>query len=500
MRRVLRHRVLLGCFALAGLLVLAAPLPAQVITGEIDLDDNDPANTPDSPFGGILSPDGRFVIVCIAGDPDFSPDPPDLNNNEVRVIDRATRAVVNTITTGFFPVDCAATVHGTTVHLWVSNSSDGTVSVFRVENGDFDDPGSITEEPFSPIDTGAFSFPNGIVATGDHDTVWVGTTGGTGDVFALDADPQSGTFGSIADTVVVNGGAGRMALYGDLLVIPHTFFAFPLSQGRATIVDTTDTADATELVLTPSLDFEAGEFVSMVDVAVTSDGLAYLTLLGPGTGQDLVVLDVEGRTLSHTVRLEGVSSEEQHGIAIAPGERHAVVTNFASHEIATLDLRDESVVSILVSPSNEPNEVIFAMDGCTAYVTNQDADGVLGDSVAIVERFPDRALLLEGTTTPPIGATIELVVRGGCEGRKGGILVSDGNAGGAFRGIPVPISNPIQVVEGGSYDVAGTLVASPVPVPNDPGLVGKPMYYLAGAKDPGGTVRLSNVHTVIVQP
>lgn len=484
-----------------GLTCFAVPFAtAQQFTGEIDLNDSDPNSTPDSPFGATLSPDGRFLMVCISGDPDFSPDPPDLNNNEVRIIDRATDSVVNVIQVGFFPVECAVTTQGSDNYLWVCNSSDGNVSVFRVANGEFDTPGSITEEGISPISTGAFSFPNGVVASADQNTVWVGTSGGTGEVFAFDADPNSGTFGNTLDTVLVTGSCGRLALHDEFLVIPHTSFAFPLSHGLVSIVDTGNTADIVTLQVTPTLDFNSGEFVSMIDTAVTEDGYAYTPVFGPGTGQDMVVIDVPNRTIARSFDLTGILIEDQHGISIAPDGRYAALTNFTSHEVAMIDLRDDSIQSIITSPNNDPNEVVWSLDSCTAYITNQNTGGGTLDSVGILERFPDRDLILGGTTAPSIGDSIDLTISGGCEGRKGGILSSEILEAGVFRGLPVPIGGPISVVQGGIFDVRGEIVASTIAVPNDPGLIGKAIYYLAGAKDAGGVIRLSNVHTVIYQP
>lgn len=478
----------------------ASPISAQIFSGEIDLDDADPNDIPDSPAGIVVSPDGQFLIVCISGDPDFSPDPPDLNNNEVRIIDRSTNTVVNTITTGLFPVECAITTHGVDAYLWVTNSSDNSVSVFRVANGEFDMPGSITEEPFSPISTGPFSFPNGIVAHDDQNTVWVATTGGTGQIFQYDADPLSGTFGSVLQTVLVAGAAGRIGIAGDDLVVPHTVYNFPLSDGRITIFDTTNPADLTQIVVTPTLDFNSGDFVSMIDVAVSQGGLGYVTVFGPGTGENLMVVDVTNRTLARTINLAGVLTEEQHGAGISPDGRYLAITAFMTHKVAIIDLEDESIVTILDSPNDEPSEVVWSNDSCTLYVSNQDANGFTKDSIGIITRFPDRDLLLTGTTTPSIGDTIDLTLVGGCEGRKGGILTSLSNAGGTFRGLPVPLGNPISVVEAGFFDVDGLIIAAPIAVPNDPGLIGTARYYMGGAKDPGGAVRLTPLHTVIYQP
>lgn len=477
-----------------------APASAQVFSGQIDLDDSDPNNVPDSPAGMVVSPDGQFLIVCISGDPDFSPDPPDLNNNEVRVIDRATNTVVNTITTGLFPVECAVTTHGADAYLWVLNSSDNNVSVFRVANAEFDMPGSITEETFSPISTGAFSFPNGIAVHDDQNSVWVGTSGGTGEVFQYDADPLSGTYGTVLQTVLVSGATGRLGISGDDLIVPHSFFNFPLSDGRITVFDTTNPVDLTELVVTPTLDFNAGEFVSMIDVAVTSDGFGYVTVFGAGTGENVVVVDIANRTIARTVNLSGVLTEEQHGAGISPDGRFLAITTFMTHEVAIIDLEDDSIVTILDSPNDEPTEVVWSHDSCTLYVANQDANGFTSDSIGIITQFADRDLFLTGTTTPSIGDTVELTLVGGCEGRKGGILTSLSNAGGTFRGLPVPLGNPISVVEAGLFDVAGTIVGTPIAVPNDPALIGTSRYYMGGSKDPGGVVRLTPLHTVIYQP
>ena len=513
MRRELRERNTLGHLvhrlglATLGLLLLGAlgatiapQAAAQQIVGRIDLDDADPNSVPDSPYGQTISPDGQYLIVCIAGDPDFSPDPPDLNNREVRIIDRDTDTVVNVIQTGLFPIECAVTENAGDAWLWVSNSSSDSVSVFRVAGGAFENPGAITEETFSPIDTGAFSFPNHLVATEDDATLFVGTTGGTGDVLVIDSDPVSGTFGQVVDMVTLVGSVGRMAIHDGDLVAPQSNFAFPLSDGRISIVDTTDLSNVTTLRVTPTFDFNDGDFVSVVDVAISPEGKAYATILGPGTGNDLVVVDVASRSISSTIDLTGIASEEAHGIGIAPDGRYAIVTVFQTQELVVLDLEDDSVLTVIPSPDDEPNEVVWSLDSCTAYVTNQDSDASAGDSITVLARFPDRDLRLTGDTTPSIGGSLDLAIAGGCEGRKCGILTSLSNDGGAFRGIPVPLGGPISVVQGGRLGIAGDFAAQTIDVPSDPALIGATRYYLAGTNDPGGVIRLSNLHAVIYQP
>jgi hypothetical protein len=121
--------------------------------------------------------------------------------------------------------------------------------------------------------------------------------------------------------------------------------------------------------------------------------------------------------------------------------------------------------------------------------------------VSVAARFPGRDLVLAGTTTPSLGGVIELEVRGGDEGRRGGVVFSEaGNDGTVFKGFPVPISDPVQILSSGTFDVRGRFLPAPVSVPADPSWIGKTVYYLAGTRDGGGEVRFSNVLTVIHQP
>jgi len=493
MRRVLS--LLLGWVCLLALLCSGAV--AQGIIATIDLDDSDPDLVPDSPYGEVITPDGRFLLVCISGDPDFDPNPPQLNNNQVRVIDRSQNAVVHTITTGLFPVECAVTVHGEDAYLFVANSSDGTVSVFRAAQGDFDVPASVIEEPASPIDVGLFSFPNAVVSTPDQRAVYVATAGGSGEILKIDADPASPTFLQGIETIVTAGVVNRMVVAGEDLVVTQSVFdpTYTTSTARVTMIRLADPADRKEIYLTPPLELALGELASAVDVAVRPDGKAYVTVFGTGTGSNLFVLDVPNRTLAETRNLGVSGSENLHGIALSPDGRLAAVTIFDSARIVLLDLATDGILGIVPTP-DQPNEAVWSKDGYTLYVTNQ-----AGRSVSVVAGFPGRDLVLAGTTTPSIGGTIELVAAGGEEGRRGGVLVSEaGNDGGMFKGVAVPLSNPVHVLEAGFFDVAGTLRPASIPVPSDPTLVGRPVYYLAVTKDAGGTVRLSKVLTVIHQP
>jgi DNA-binding beta-propeller fold protein YncE len=479
------------------LLVPSLASHAQEIVNRIDLDDGDPDLVPDSPYGAAISPDGRFLLVCISGDPDFDPNPPQLNNNEVRVIDRATDSVVNTVSTGFFPVECAVTVHGEDAYLYVANSSDGTVSVFRAAGGDFDDPARVSETEGSPVDVGFFSFPNGVVASEDGRSVFVSTSGGTGEILRVDADPSSPTFNTVLETIVTAGVVNRMAVHEGRLVATQSVFdaTYTFSTARVTLLDVDDPADRSEIYLTPQLDIGLGELGSAVDVALRPDGTAYVTVLGAGTGSNLFVLDVANRTLARTVNLSIAGSENLHGIGISPDGRLAAITALDAAKIVLLDLRDDSVVAVL-DVEDQPNEAVWSLASDRLYVTNQ------GDaSVSVAARFPGRDLVLAGTTTPSLGGVIELEVRGGDEGRRGGVVFSEaGNDGTVFKGFPVPISDPVQILSSGTFDVRGRFLPAPVSVPADPSWIGKTVYYLAGTRDGGGEVRFSNVLTVIHQP
>ena len=106
-----------------------------------------------------------------------------------------------------------------------------------------------------------------------------------------------------------------------------------------------------------------------------------------------------------------------------------------------------------------------------------------------------------GEINRSIGGETELTVRGGDEGRRVGVVYSEAADGdGVLKGFPVPLSDPIVVLETGTFDVGGQFRPSPVPVPADPSWIGKSVFYLAGTRDAGGEVRFSNLLTVVHQP
>jgi len=462
---------------------LAALAPRAVVAQSVDhvipLEDSDPGNVPDSPFGIRLTPDGLFALVAIAGEVGGS------NNHLVDVIELGTETVVNRLEVGNFPTDVAFTLDGAgdVRHVFVANSTDGTVSVFD---------SIFAGAAVATVPLGGFSFPFGVVASPDGDRVYVGSLG-NGDVYVIDADPLSGTFATVVDTFNVPSGVGRMAFAGpDTLVITHTVFALDFSKGDAyvTVLDPANPADRDTTLLVLG---RPGQFASGQDVAVTEDGIAWITVFD--SDRLLYALDAATRDVVATIDLGPLAENLQHGIEIAPDGRLAIVTNFVNETISVIDLVTETVIADVVTDA-EPNEVAFSKDGFTAYVTCQN-----GGTVNVIRELPPGRLRLTGPGSPSLGESIAYTLSGGERAEAHDFLFSAFGRGSAvFDGTTTGLRAPLKRFATGVFDLDGVTPSISRTVPNKPALVGRKVWFQGRAFYDDGSVRTSNVLTAVVQP
>lgn len=466
--------------AVAALSILsAAPARAQIVDRVIDLDDSDPGAIPDSPFGITITPDGLYALVAIAGDV-FGP-----NNNLVAVIDLATETIVHRLTAGNFPEDVAFTLDagGAVRHVWVTNGSDHTVSVFD---------SIFAAAPVATIPLGAFVFPFGVAASPDGSRVYVGSAG-NGDVFVIDSDPASGAFATVLSSFNVPTGVARMAFADpNTLVIAHAVIAGDFSKADAyvTVLDPTNPADRRTMLL---LLGRPNQFSSSQDVAVTEDGIAWVTVFD--SDRRLYAIDAFARDVVGSIDLGPLAENLQHGIAISPDGRLAIVTNFVNETLSVVDLASETVIADVVT-DNEPNEVAFSLDGFTAYVTCQNSG-----TVNVVRRLPPGRLRLAGPGSPSLGDSIAFTLSGGELAFAHDFMYSARGTGSAvYDGTTTGLRSPVKLFDTGLFDLDGVTPSVARTVPMKPGLVGRKVYVQGRAAYDDGSVLTSPVLTLIVQP
>lgn len=467
--------------AVMALLVGASSSPAQVVDRVIDLNDFDPANIPDNPFGITITPDGLYALVAIAGEVDFTGA---LNNEIVDVIDLSTDAVVNRLTVGKFPEDIAFTTDGSGAisHVWVTNSSDHTVTVFD---------SIFAASPVTTIPLGAFVYPFGIAANPDSSRVYV-TSLGAGDVFVIDADPLSGTFATVVSTFNVPSGGARMAFAdANTLVIAHALFALDFSKSDAyvTVLDPENPVDRRTILLQVGL---PGRYSSAQDVAMTDDGIAWVTVYE--SDRRIVAVDAFTRDIVSSIDLGPLAENLQHGIGLSPDGRLAIVTNFVNETVSVIDLSTETVIADVVT-DNEPNEVAFSKDGFTAYVTCQNS-GTLN----VIRELPPGRLRLTGPGAPSLGSSISYTLSGGELAEGHDFLFSVRGTGSAiYDGTTTGLRAAVRLFDTGIFDLDGVTSSVSRTVPNRPELVGRKVWLQGRGFYDDGSVLTSNVLTVIVQ-
>lgn len=474
--------------ALVGILGFATShrVAAQSVLATIDLDDADPNGVPDNPFGATLTPEGTHLLVAISGGFDDPNTPVVETNNRVDVIDVDTLAVVGSLNTGLFPEDIAIREDGAgnTQRIYVTNSSDSTISVFD----SISNPVAV-----NTIALPAFSFPFSVVLDPDQDRLFVGTLGGAGDLFIIDANPLSLNFETILATLNVPGGHGRLAFDGpNRLLVPQSIFAIDFSHSDAgfTILDPDNPGSATSFILEAGGNFE---FPSVQDCAVTSQGIAYLPVFGGP--DDVFVVDVRAPGLIQTIDLGPLAENLQHGVALREEENLLVVTNFVQSTVTLIDVGNNTVVGD-VAVGNEPNEVVFSADGSRLFVTNQNSF-----TVSVVGELPLRNVVLEGPGFPGLTDSVSFSFAGGEFSQQVRLLLSvRGNDSNPFESTMVDLTPPIQTRFSNAFSRDGTAATTPAQIPNNPNLVGRFFYLQAVTTFSGGNQVASNPFTVVVQP
>ena len=467
---------------------LAAGLGAQTLDLQISL--ADPSTVvDDDPFGLAVDPDGTHVYVALAGDfdPNFPSTPSTaalFNGMRIAKVDIFTGTVVATGPTGLFPEEIALTLDasGNTRHVFVTNSTDGTVSILDSSLN------LLLTVPLTPCFGANFGavFPFGILASPDGSRVYVGTVGGCGTIDVIDSDPVSPTFAQIVDTFTVSNISGRMAwLNWPQMVIAATDFA-TLSAG-ITVVDVTNPSSTVYLPgFSHPGSFGFGPGAS--DVAVRPGGTVLLTVSFADVPRLLEMDPLTGSVLQNLDLSAAASANSLHGLGLSADGRTAVVTVLGGQgEVVFVDVPGGTVIASLPQGTGQPNEAVFSLDQSRVIVSLQQ-----GEEIRTFRSLPWYGLELEVDPVTNLGQTLTVALTGVEFGRPAALYASlTGPGPQVISGFTVHLDAPIVLVSQLTGEAAGTS-AWQTPVPSDPALTGVPVWFQAATLDRDGGLRLSN--------
>lgn len=471
MCRSFNRRLALIIFAL--LLAPCLSLSAQEVKAEIDLDDG--ALPLDFAFGMKLSPDGTSLYVAICGSYLG-------NNSRVVEIDTQTYVIINEGTVGQYPEEFEFRLdgNGDIELIFVTNSTDGTVSVL---NPDLSSNTTIDLKPHGgDWTTGCIMGPSGRY-------LYVSTFN-MGNIYVIDTEPTSPEYLQVIAKHYVGGGCGRMALYGNKLVIPGADWA----QGAfLKTLDLQNPSQVEEVIL----DNNVSDYPSAVDVEVSHDGYAYVPVLDI-TNPWVYEVDLTASPIQVSrvfdLSTKGNFYVMEHGIGASPGQGTLVVTYMDDSIIKGVSRKAGcALFSLDVDPmyGGQTNEALFSLDGKTVFITNQAQP-----KVYVVEGVPMHGLHLSGTQSVNIGGTVNLEMLGG-EANQKGLLLASGTLGPIVTPVvTLDIGWPFLILVDGIF---GADCALPIPgiiVPNDPGLHGFDVYFQGLTQDMDKEMRPSNLHTV----
>jgi DNA-binding beta-propeller fold protein YncE len=465
-----------GLFGLTWILVvsiLAGTLGAQEISAFINLDDGD--NLPDYPFGMRLTRDGTRLYVAVAGDI-F------INNNRIVEIDTVLDVVVQEGQVGNFPeeVEIRYDGGGAVDKIFVSNSSDGTVSVLNANLS----PSGLVDL----TQVGGY-YPFGLLMGPNGRYLYVSTVD-VGKIFSIDTEPGP-TYLDIVEMQIGVKFNSRMALHDGKLVIAG---GDDVNGAALSVLDPQNPTQVTTVIL----DSVLSGWPSAIDVSVV-DGNAYTTVLDYNGNALLYMVDLiqlppglfETIDLSqnHTYILE-------HGIGASPDGNTLVVTcidgplMFVGRKAGCV----LSEIDLTAFGSGQGNEAVFSKDGEKLYVTDQ------GDPIVyVVTGVPEHGLLMAGTDAAPVGGQVDLMLKGGLPGSPGWMIASLDLGPTVFPGFTLELGLPLKVFFQGRFDQDCSLIPASFIVPGWPGVLpGTPVYVQGLTRDPDGEMRPSNLHEVLI--
>lgn len=376
--------------------LFAAPIAAQDLHTEIDLFGLGDPLAPAKPFGISYEPVTDRLFVALSGD--FAG-----ANRAVVILDPVTDTVIGSIDVGLFPEDIAFAYDalGNLLYGAVTNSTDGSITIWD----------ALDQVVATVVLPDAFgfgtSYPFGIVEKDGY--FYISTQDGSGDVHAVDWNTLS--YDAAASFNINFKSGSRLAVHGDALWIPSTEF-LPAFDGGMGGLSTHDLSglNADDAWFAAYADQFLG-FPSGQDIAVMSDGSAYLT--GLDFGGRLFKVDAQGQ-LDRAIDCEGVDG---YGLAVSADESLLAVTGLVANEVLLVDLHNQELLSRtdvvgLGSGSMQPNDAVFAHG--KLYVTVQSNERVLVfDNLPSVSGTTDfHGSLQISDSTPARGDQITLDLSG----------------------------------------------------------------------------------------
>jgi YVTN family beta-propeller protein/autotransporter-associated beta strand protein len=368
----------------------------------------------------MLAPDaahaqqGPFVYV------------PNLDSNNVTVIDTPTNAVAPTaITVGLHPV--AAAVRGDESLVYVTNSDANTVSVIN----------TATNTVVATIPVG--NLPQLVAVSPDGTRVYVPNE--LSDTVSVINTATN----TVVATIPVGSqpvGAGVSPDGARVYVTNHNFFNVP----NANTVSVINTATNTVVATIPVGGLPSG-------VAVTPDGThVYVTNAG---SDNVSVINTATNTVIATIPLDFFATPQI--VAVSPNGSRAYVADFFTNSVSLINTATNTVVATTIPVGGFPIGVIVTPDGTRAYVTNN-----LDNTVSVIDTATNTVV-----ATIPVG--LSPWVLGICS--NGNALLAAGltfkaNTSGALTCTLAsgPTGSPGPVFTGGTLQFAGANMASSLPI------------------------------------
>jgi DNA-binding beta-propeller fold protein YncE len=262
---------------------------------------------------------------------------------------------------------------GTLARGFVTNSSGSSVSVFDAAHQ------VVATIPIPTTSPWGTAFPFGMAVAPDGARVYVGTSDGSGKVFAID----TGTLTLVpAETLSFGAGKGfgRMLFAGGTLVLTMTTFdpGFTGSTAHVVFVEPAHPRRATVRTLMGVHDGSA--FPNPIDAALFCGMQVFVS--GYDMGPQVFVFDVATRQLVEVVPTGTSQAQGKlHGLAIGPNGLGAV-TDFIADEIAWFDASTRGVLgvtdlSLVPGWHTNANEVVFAPDGQSLIVVGEGSSSLV---------------------------------------------------------------------------------------------------------------------------
>lgn len=320
------------------------------------------------PWAAAYAPDGTALYVSAFGG--FIGQ----GGCSVLRLDPGTLAVEAEIMVAEGPEELAfkTAADGSMEYGFVSASSASSVVVF-------DRSDAVVETialPFDPAGPFPTAFPFGLALSPDQSRLYVGTTDGSGNVFAIDTVELE-----LVPGETMNFGAdvtfGRMLFAGPELVIPTTEFHSGSSGSTAAILFVRPGAPERAEACVLASSSHAGRLPSAQDVALHCGNRLYVA--GFDMGRRVFELDVQSRRLMRVLPTKTLQRWGKfQGLAVSP-EGLLAVADFVSDEIAWIDVGTGTWLGItdaasLAHDHSQFLELTFSPDAGRLLATGHTSD------------------------------------------------------------------------------------------------------------------------------